>query len=124
MPTPRWLALTLILSLSLPGGAQANIVVNGVFEATVSGWSNNWSSVNAIADSGSRSAASGCQDPTCVDPSSPAQSFLTHELPPVEGGVYSLHFFLNQVGGTQNALRAYWGGALVFSMADVRTCAQ
>jgi len=118
MPTPRWLALPLVLTLALPGAARANIVVNGGFEAVLSGWSNNWSSENTIMHSGSRSAASGCQDPTCVDPNSPARSFLTQDLPTVAGGVYSLDFFVNQVGGTPNALRVYWGGTLVFAMAD------
>ena len=118
MPKSCHLAAALGLMLALPGAARANIVVNGGFGAVLSGWSTNWSSESAIVHSGSRSAASGCQDPTCVNPNSPARSFLSQDLPTVAGGVYTLDFFVNQVGGAPHALRVYWGGALVFASAD------
>lgn len=118
MPKSCRLAASFGLMPALPGAARANIVVNGAFEAVLSGWSNNWSSENAIVYSGFKSVASGCQNPACVNPSSPARPFLSQDLPTVAGDAYTLDLFVNKAGTTPNALRKSWGGALVVTSAD------
>ena len=118
MPKSCRLAASSCLMPALLGTARANIVVNGGFETVLSGWSNNWSSENAIVYSGFKSAASGCQNPACVNPGSPARPFLSQDLPIVADDAYALDLLVNKAGKTSNALRVSWGGALVFAPPD------
>lgn len=108
------LALAAVLCLSNQASAQ-QLVTNGGFESTLSGWSNpsgEWYPISNVplAHSGNGIAAMGCVGLACLGTASLSQSLAT-----TSGQTYTFSFWTTNSNGGPGQLRATWAGGEVFN---------
>ncbi len=107
--------------LSLYGAsAMANIVVNGGFESSLTGWNETGWSVGAtgpssgVPNSGSGYAYTGCVGSNCI---TGLGASLSQTLVTTSGSSYSLSFYFTTNGqSTPNELDVLWNGVSVLDL--------
>jgi hypothetical protein len=120
-------AAALAFGLAVAGTAVAgpvgnesgpDLVVNGGFETgTFSGWSATIDAAySGIDNVSAHSGDFGAYFGDAGTPGSISQSIAT-----LAGGHYNIHVWLRSDGGTPNSFEVLWGGATVFSAANVGT---